>query len=72
MLYIQEKFKTFFNKLEIGGAASHLILLLYFVLNYQLYKVIVDTDKETSSSMVNVRTFTILLEKNFGHIAAVF
>ena len=30
----------------------HLILLLYFILDYQLYKVIVDIDKETSSSMV--------------------
>ena len=52
MLYIHEKFKTFFDKLEIDGATSHLILLLYFILDYQLYKVIVDIDKETSSSMI--------------------
>ena len=52
MLYIHSKFKTFFDKLEVDGATSHLILLLYFIFDYQLYKVIVDIDKETSSSMV--------------------
>ena len=52
MLYIHSKFKTFFDKLEVDGATSHLILLLYFILDYQLYTVIVDIDKETSSSMV--------------------
>ena len=52
MLYMHKKFKTFFDKLEIDGATSHLILLLYFVLDYQLYKVIIDINKETSSSMV--------------------
>ena len=52
MLYIHKKFNLFFDKLEIDGAASHLILLLYFILDYQLYKIIVEIDKETSSSMV--------------------
>ncbi|KAH9503610.1 hypothetical protein Btru_066970 [Bulinus truncatus] len=52
MLYIHEKFKTFFDKLEIDGVTSHLILLLYFLLDYQLFKVIVDIDEETSNSMV--------------------
>ena len=52
MLYIHSKFKTFFDKLEVDGATSHLILLLYFILYYQLYNVVVDIDKETSSSMV--------------------
>lgn len=52
LLYIHEKFKTYFDKVEIDGATSHLILLLYFLLDYQLYKVIVDIDKETSSTMV--------------------
>ena len=42
----------FFDKLEIGSATSHLILLLYFILDYKLYKIIVKIDKETSSSMV--------------------
>ena len=42
----------FFDKLEIDGATSHLILLLYFILDYQLYKIIVEIDKETLSSMV--------------------
>ena len=40
------------NSVEIDGATSYLILLLYFVLDYQLYKVIINIDKETSSSMV--------------------
>ena len=52
MLYIHSKFKTFFDKLEVDGATSHLILFLCFIVDYQLYKVIVDIDKETSSSMV--------------------
>ena len=52
MLYIRSKFKTFFDKLEVDGATSHLILLLYFILDYQLYKVIFGIDKERSSSMV--------------------
>ena len=52
MLYIHEKFKTFFDKLEIDCPTSHLILLLYFLLDYQLYKVTVGIDEGTSSSMV--------------------
>ena len=52
MLYIHEKFKTFFDKLEIDGATSCLIFLFYFILDYQLCEVIVDIDKETSGSFV--------------------
>ena len=52
MLYIHSKFITFLDKLEVDGATSHLVLLLYFVLDYQLHKVIVDIDQETSSCMV--------------------
>ena len=51
MLNIHEKLKSFIDKLEIHCATSHLILLLYFVLEYQLHKVIVDIDEETFSSM---------------------
>ena len=36
MLYIHSKFITFFDKLEVDGATSHLILFLYFILGYQL------------------------------------
>ena len=36
MLYIHSKFIIFFDKLEVDGATSHLILLLYFILSYQL------------------------------------
>ena len=52
MLYIHRKFKTFFDKLEVDGATFYLILVLYFVRHYQLYKVFVDIDKETSNSVV--------------------
>ena len=51
MLHIHEKFNLFFDKLKIDGATSHLILLLYFILDYQLDKIIVEIEK-TSSSMV--------------------
>ena len=51
MLHIHEKLNLFFDKLKIDGATSHLILLLYFILDYQLDKIIVEIEK-TSSSMV--------------------
>ena len=50
MLYIHKKFNLFFDKLEIDGTTSYLTLLLYFILDYQLCRIVVEIDKETSSS----------------------
>ncbi len=52
MLYVHKKFKEFFDKLEINGPTSHLVLLSYFFLDYQLFKIVLNVDEETTSTLV--------------------
>ena len=52
MLHSHQKFKTFFDKLILDDPTSHTVLLLYFLLDCQLYKVILGIDEETTNGMV--------------------
>ena len=54
MLHIYQKFKTFFDKLELDGTTSHTFLLLYFLLDYQMHKEILGIDIVTTNSMVKI------------------